>query len=112
MRLGDANFLNLFSRIATRSNPDRDCDEWRVAGVDWGRNRSAHWAANVSFQIETHTLRHASRPAWVLLFVHELWWGQDREKAIRNVHWVRLHSGNRKDVLRWFVEHEREMDGK
>jgi hypothetical protein len=110
VRLGDANFLNLFARIAARSNSNRDRDEWRIAGVDWGRSRSVHWAANVSFQIETHALHHSSQPAWMLLFVHELWWGRDREKTIRNLHWVRLEQGSRKDALKWFKDRENEAN--
>lgn len=110
MRLGDANFLNLFSRVAARTNPDRDRDEWRTDGVHWLRQRFVNWNANLSFQIETHTLRHAARDAWTLLYVHEIWWGETRETTIRNAHWVRLERGSRKDVLRWFSDRERELD--
>lgn len=110
MRLGDANFLNLFARIAAQSNSDRDCDAWRVAGVHWQRQRLVNWGAGFSFQIETHILMHAARIPWSLLFVHELWWGETREKTIRNAHWVRLQKGSRRDVLKWFTDRELEIE--
>ena len=108
MRLGDTNFFNLFARLAAASNPDRDCDEWQVAGVAWRRQRHVHWAP-LSFQIETHTLSHAARPRWTLTFVHETWWSEDRGKAIRNTHWTHLESGDRREVLRWFAEREKSL---
>lgn len=110
MRLGDRHFLNLFAQVASRANHDRDCDEWRVAGVDWQRRRLVNWSADVSFQIESHRLHHASRNAWTLLYVHELWWGESRDKTIRNIQWVRLHRGARGDVLKWFKERESQLD--
>ena len=70
MRLGDNNFFNLFARLAAATNPDRDCDEWQTDGVRWLRRRNVLWAS-LSFQIETHELRHTARPRWTLLFVHE-----------------------------------------
>lgn len=109
MRLGDNNFYNLFSRLVTASNPDRDCDEWNVEGVVWRRSRHIHWAP-LSFQIETHRLAHAARPRWSLVFVHETWWGENRGKAIRNAHWTHLEAGDRRDVLRWFSARESELD--
>ncbi len=110
MRLGDANFLNLFARIAAHANPDRDREEWRIAGVHWQRRRLVNWDASLSFQIETHTLQHAARTPWTLLYVHEMWWSEDRGKTIRNTHWVRLSHGVRKDMLRWFKEQEDRLD--
>ncbi len=101
MRLGDNNFFNLFQRLAADSNKNRDCDEWDIAGVCWRRHRHIEWGP-LSYQIETHELRHAERPHWSLVFVHEIWWGADRRKAIRNTHWVHLESGERRDVLKWF----------
>ncbi|MBS0276489.1 MAG: hypothetical protein JSR81_02620 [Proteobacteria bacterium] len=109
MRLGDNNFYNLFSRLVTASNPDRDCDEWNVEGVVWRRSRHIHWAP-LSFQIETHRLAHAARPRWSLVFVHETWWGENRGKAIRNAHWTHLEAGDRRDVLRWFSARQAELD--
>ena len=110
MRLGDAKFLNLFSQIAARTNSDRDCDAWKTEGVLWQRQRVVNWTAGVSFQIETHQLSHAARNTWVLLYVHEMWWGETRDKTIRNMHWVRLQSGSRKDVLGWFKDRELEIE--
>jgi hypothetical protein len=109
VRLGDNNFFNLFARLITASNPDRECDEWQVEGVRWRRQRHIRWAA-LSFQIETHELQRPAKPAWRLIFVHETWWGADRRKAIRNTHWTHLAAGNRRDVLRWFGERQDEMD--
>ena len=109
MRLGDNNFCNLFQRLVVHSNRDRDCDEWSVAGVRWRRHRHIHWSL-VSHQIEIHELAHAGRPKWVLIFVHELWWGADRRRAIRNAHWVHLDSGDRRHVLRWFEDRQRELE--
>jgi hypothetical protein len=110
VRLGDNNFLNLFSRVAAHTNSNRDCDEWRIAGVHWMRQRLVNWGSNFSFQIETHILSHPARSAWTLLCVHELWWGQARDKTIRNTHWVRLQSGSRKDALNWFAARQQELD--
>ena len=108
MRLGDANFLNLFARIAAHANPGRD--EWRIEGVHWTRRRLVNWDASLSFQIEIHRLHYSARGPWTLLYVHEMWWSEDREKTIRNTHWVRLQSGSRKDVLKWFKDRESEME--
>lgn len=110
MRLGDNNFFNLFGRLTAASNKDRDCDEWRVAGVHWIRQRHSSWCANTSWQIEVHTLRQGGRKAWTLLFVHEMWWPPNREKTIRNARWVHLADGARNDVVRWFAEREAELN--
>jgi hypothetical protein len=40
VRLGDINFFNLFKRLLASTNPDRDRDEWQIAGVTWRRKRS------------------------------------------------------------------------
>jgi len=109
MRLGDKNFFNLFARLTAASNKDRDCGEWEFVGVRWQRRHHIEWTT-VSYQLETHELRHTARPRWNLLFVHEIWWGADRRKAIRNAHWTHLESGNRRDVLKWFEERQRELD--
>ncbi|HTQ14679.1 MAG TPA: hypothetical protein VMH86_12470 [Rhizomicrobium sp.] len=109
MRLGDGNFFNLFSRLVTATNPDRDRDEWQAGAVRWRRRRHVEWST-LSFQIETHELEHAVRPRWRLVFVHEIWWGIDRGKAIRNAHWVHLAQGDRRDVLKWFQARQAEID--
>lgn len=101
MRLGDSNFINLFQQLVASTNSDRNRDEWRVAGVAWSRQRIAQWTAGLSFQIETHRLHHAHAGTWTLFVVHELWWGENRSKTIRNVHWARLEHGSAKDVLKW-----------
>jgi hypothetical protein len=111
VRLGDNNFFNLFKRLLASTNPDRDRDEWQIAGVTWRRKRSIQWASH-SFQIETHELVHASRPRWSLLLVQEVWWGTDRRKSIRNAHWVHLQNGARIDVLRWFAKRQEELDNR
>ena len=108
MRLGDSNFFNLFQRLAAASNRDRDCDQWNVEGVRWHRQRHIVWSS-VSHQLETHELIHAVRPKWMLVLVHEIWWGSDRRKAIRNARWVHLQSGNRNDVLKWFAARESDL---
>ena len=110
MRLGDNNFVNLFRRIVSQSNSDRDCDEWRVSGATFARQRFVNWTSGLSFQIETWHLHHAARPSWTLFVVHEMWWGENRDKTIRNQHWVRLESGEQKNVLKWFKEREEELD--
>jgi hypothetical protein len=110
MRLGDNNFFNLFQQLAAATNANRDCAEWNVAGVNWRRQRHVTSGA-VSYQLEVHELRRTAGPKWSLLFVHELWWGGDRRKAIRNVHWTHLQSGNRRDVLRWFQQRQDELEG-
>ena len=106
--LGDNNFINLFARLVASSNADRDCDEWKIEGVNWLRECHVHWAP-LSFQIETYRLSHAVRPKWQIIFVHETWWGENRAKAIRNTHWTHLEQGDRRDVLRWFAERETEL---
>lgn len=110
MKLGNKVFFNLFARLVAATNSDRDCDEWLVAGVQWRRQRPSIWAST-SFQIELHELRHAARPVWTLLFVRETWWGADRSRVIRDACWTHLEKGNRGDVIRWFEERERELDG-
>lgn len=103
MRLGDTAFFHLLERIAAATNSDRNCDEWSVDGVRWRRQRHVHWA-QTSFQIELYELHHSARPRWTLLYVHEIWWGEDRAKAIRNARWTHLESGETCDVLVWFQE--------
>ncbi len=110
MRLGDSNFFTLFERLATATNSHRDCDEWQVAGVCWRRQRNLLWSST-SFQIEVHELSHTARPRWTLLYVHEIWWGADRHKSIRNARWTHLEVGNRRDVLAWFKQLAIEVDG-
>lgn len=106
MRLGDSNFFNLFQRLASRSNEDRDRDEWSVAGVCWRRQRHVHWSS-VSWQID---LRHTTRPNWTLIFVHELWWNKDRRKSIRNARWAHVEVGDRRNVLNWFEDRQSELE--
>ena len=75
----------------------------------WRRQRNVHWST-LSYQIELHELQHTARPKWRLIFVHEIWWGRSRSESIRNMHWTHLEGGNRRDVLKWFEDRQREMD--
>lgn len=109
MQLGNRQFFILFVRLVQASNPDRDCDEWQLAGVRWRRARHVHWAST-SFQLEVHRLTHAARPSWSLLFVRETWWASNRRRAIRDASWTHLESGSRRDVMKWFEQREVELD--
>lgn len=109
MQLGNKTFFSLFVRLVAATNSNRDCEEWQVSGVRWRRQRHSLWAS-ASFQIEMHELRHTARPTWTFLFVRETWWSADRRRAIRDACWTHLESGNRRDVLRWFEEREKELD--
>lgn len=107
MQLGNRAFFNLFARVVTATNRNRDCDEWQIDGVHWQRERFAQWAAT-SFQVEVHRLAH-TRPAWTLLFVRETWWAANRSRAIRDACWTHLEAGSRRDVLKWFQAREAEL---
>jgi hypothetical protein len=109
MRLGDRKFFNLFARLASETNPDHDVVEWKVAGANWRRQRHVYWS-QISFQVETHEIRCVTRPSWAFILVHEIWWGEDRRKVIRNAQWTHLQHGARRDVLSWFGERERDLD--
>jgi hypothetical protein len=110
MRLGDINFFNLFARIAAATNKNRDCDAWRVAGVDWTRQRHIHWGPRYSFQIEVHELVSPGRIGWQLLVAHEMWWPRDRVKTFRNGRWTHMSEGSKSKMLAWFAERQEELD--
>jgi hypothetical protein len=98
MKLGNRQFFNAFAQLIAATNPDRDCEEWDVAGVHWRRERHIQWATK-SYQLEIHRLCRKTRPSWTLLFVREIWWSADRRKAIRDACWTHLESGSGRDVL-------------
>lgn len=110
MQLGNKAFFTLFAQLVAATNPNRDCEEWQVNSVRWRRQRHSLWAT-VSFQLEIHELRHTTRPNWTFLFVRETWWSADRRRAIRDACWTHVESGNRRDVLRWFTEREKDLEG-
>ena len=106
MRLGDSKFFNLFSLIASTSNPDRDRDEWQAGEVAWKRERTSFKGPQYSLQMEVHTLNRAGKRGWTLIVARETWWASDRRKAFRDGHWVHVCRGARKDVEKWFSERE------
>jgi len=110
MQLGNRQFFNLFLRLVTVANGNRDCDEWLFEGVRWRRNRHIHWGTT-SFQLEVHRLSHETA-GWTLLFGREIWWSADRRKAIRDSCWTHVEAGARRDVLKWFGDRERNLERK
>lgn len=109
MQLGNTDFFNLFARVVSSTNANRDCDEWQVDGVNWRRERHACWAPT-SYQMEVHTLVHRTKPAWVFLFVRETWWSINRDKTIRDARWTHVATGSRRDIVRWFQMRQMELD--
>ena len=109
MQLGNIEFFNLFARLITFTNNNRDCDEWQVDGVFWKRERLQCWGPT-SFQIEVHRLSRRTKPGWTFLFIRETWWAANRKKAIRDVRWTHIEDGSRSNILRWFQERQKRLD--
>jgi hypothetical protein len=101
LRLGDANFFNVFALIARSSNPDR-AEQWQADGVRWVRERLSRTGPGYSTQIEVHTLCRDGSAAWTLLTAQEIWWDQGRRDAFRRARWVHLVKGSRSEVIKWF----------
>lgn len=98
----DSAFLDLLQEVERATAPSPAVDRWEHDGVLWVRERHLYWGQAYSFQIQAHHLTsQATRGAWALLVVVEMWWGQSRTEAIRTTHWGRLESGQKEDALRW-----------
>lgn len=112
MRLGDRSFFNVCECLVAAARPQRECGDWEHKGVHWTMQRQSNLSSHASFQIETQRLHRPGRSGWALLLVHEIWWGERRDKAVRNARWVHLASGSRKEVLKWFAERQRELENR
>ena len=110
MRLGDRAFFNLCECLVAAARPKRECGEWDHKGVRFSLQRHSSLDGHSSFQIETQRLYRAGRNGWALLLVHEIWWGEHRDKAIRNGRWVHFASGSRTEALKWFAERQKELE--
>jgi len=110
LRLGDRTFFTVCENLVAASRPLRDCGDWELKGVRCHLQRQSSWDAHSSHQIEVLRFHRPGRAGWTLLLVHEIWWGEKRDKAIRNARWVHQVDGSRHDALRWFSERNSEFE--
>jgi hypothetical protein len=104
--LNSRSFLNRWQMIRHATMPSPESVHWRVADVEWRRERHAFAGGNCSFAIEVHTLASAAhRRGWSLMVVVEHWWTGDKQ-ALRTLTWARRLTGNSTTIFGWVRDHE------
>ena len=95
------HLIRHWQAIYVAHDPGQIGECWEVAGVTWSRERHVFWGATHSFRIEFHTLIRSGARPWRLLVIKELYWGQDRQSAVKDTAWCKVDSGTVTDVMAW-----------
>lgn len=106
----DAAFTFLFNRLVSASNLHLDKDQWRVADVNFHRQRHSYWGHDYAFSVEIFTLRCHSQGNWELMVVRENWWDAGGHAPVKSSQWGKLISGSKVAALDWFHQQAVEIE--
>lgn len=104
--LNSTFFANRFLRVSMATCSDPQAKHWQVAGVNWSRDRHSYNGQVYSFQCDVHTLSFNGRQKWSLLYIIETWWDEKGKNVVRSMHWGRMLSGSKSDIIAWFRAQE------
>jgi hypothetical protein len=93
--------MRYWQALYAAHDPGQSGESWELDGVRWSRERHLFWGASHSFRIEFHSLVRPPPKRWHLVVVKELYWGEDREKPLKDTAWYRIDNGNSLDVMAW-----------
>ena len=112
--IGDPAFLRIFDGLVALANPvgRRKRPIWDRDGARWTFDRHSYQGVGYSFSTHVTTIDVAGRAGWCLLVVRDYWWGEDDQKAVRELRWARLLRGDRKRVMDWFKRQDPDFEGK
>lgn len=99
--LGDPSFFRLFDLLTSMTNPGLKRSHWTHDGVEFERERHSVTGPRHGLAIEISTLTRPGRRHWSLMVIKEYWWAGEESKALKNLRWARLTTGQRNDVLSW-----------
>lgn len=111
--IGDPAFFRIFDGLVALANPigSRKSPIWDRDGARWIFERHSFQGTSYSFSTLVATVEVAGRAGWRLVVVREFWWGEDGQKAIREIRWARLLCGDRKQVIGWFKRQDPDFSG-
>jgi hypothetical protein len=89
--------------LYTAHDPGQSGDCWEMDGVRWSRERHSFWSASHSLVIEFHSLTRPPPKRWHFIVVKERYWGEDRQKALRDTIWGKIDNGNATDIGAWIM---------
>lgn len=104
--VGDPGFFRVFDVLLTLTNPALKRSRWSHDGVQIERERHSFTGPAHGLAIEIFTLTCPGRRGWSLMVVKEYWWTGEESRAVKNLRWARLTSGQRGDLLSWLRAQE------
>jgi hypothetical protein len=94
--------------LLAEANPTLRLKSWSYRGASWNRERHSFNAVVCGFAVDRYLISKPNPNGWTLLFVKEIWWGEN-DKTIRSTEWAKLLSGNRSKILEWLRLEERRI---
>jgi hypothetical protein len=94
--------------LLAEANPTLRLRSWSHRGASWYRERHSFNGVVCGFAVDRYLIGKPNPDGWTLLFVKEIWWGEN-DKTIRSTEWAKLLSGNRSKILEWFRLEERRL---
>jgi hypothetical protein len=94
--------------LLAEANPTLQLKSWSYRGASWNRERHSFNGVICGFAVDRHLISRPNPNGWTLLFVREIWWGEN-DKTIRSTEWAKLLSGNRSKILEWLRLEERRI---
>jgi hypothetical protein len=94
--------------LLAEANPTLQLKSWSYRGAGWQRERHSFNGVICGFAVDRYLISKPNSNGWTLLFVKEIWWGEN-DKTIRSTEWAKLLSGNRFKILEWLRFEERRI---
>lgn len=101
--VNERTFLNHWEMLLAASCPGPTALHWRVAEVEWHKQRHGYAGADYTIRLEVHRLRHGGDAGWELLVVKEYWWSG--ETILKSGAWARTVQGSPKAIIAWVRHH-------
>jgi hypothetical protein len=104
--MGHPSFFRVFDLLLSTTNRGLKQTRWSHDGVEFERERHSFTGARHGLTIEIFDLTCARPRGWSLIVTKEYWWAGLESRALKNLRWARLLSGERKDALDWMRRQE------
>lgn len=104
----DPSFFRLIHTLIGEANSDLRSKAFAHRGAHWNRERHSFNGVVYGFAVDRYLISKPNPNGWCLLFVKEIWWGEN-DKTIRSTEWAKLLSGNRSKILEWLRLEERRI---
>jgi hypothetical protein len=107
-RVNDRNYFNCWQILYRATCPSPNQTHWRVADVDWRKERHSFSGVDYSVIFEVHYLRYVVRDSasWTLMVALEHWWDGNGE-SVKDTSWARVIKGNPRMIVSWLQQQEK-----